>query len=33
MACVATVMMLLRTAKINKYCNNNEVNETTTTDK
>ena len=32
-ACVATVMMLLETATINKYWYNNKINKTTTTDK
>ena len=32
-ACVATVMMLLETATINKYWCNNKINKTTTTDK
>ena len=32
MACVATVMIILRIATINKYCYNNEINKTTITD-
>ena len=32
MARVATVMILLQIAMINKYCYNNKINKTTTTD-
>ena len=32
-ACVATVMILLQIATINKYCYNNKINKTTTADK
>ena len=33
MAYVATVMILLRIATINKYCHNDKVDKTTTADK
>ena len=33
MVCVATLMILLQIALINKYCYNNKINKTNTTDK